>query len=90
MEKIMRAVIFANGIIKHLPEAGAVVMPDDLLIAADGGASHLSCERPALKLFNTRPEKIKPIWNWLLSWRLTGELRKSLCSGRWVRAGICL
>jgi thiamine pyrophosphokinase len=37
----MRAVIFANGIIKHLPEAGAVVMPDDLLIAADGGASHL-------------------------------------------------
>ena len=36
----MRAVIFANGIIKHLPEAGAVVMPDDLLIAADGGASH--------------------------------------------------
>ncbi|MEA3417656.1 MAG: thiamine diphosphokinase [Thermodesulfobacteriota bacterium] len=37
----MRAVIFANGIIKRLPEAGAVVMPDDLLIAADGGASHL-------------------------------------------------
>lgn len=36
----MRAVIFANGIIKHLPEAGAVIMPDDLLIAADGGASH--------------------------------------------------
>lgn len=37
----MRAVIFANGIIKRLPEAGAVVMSDDLLIAADGGASHL-------------------------------------------------
>jgi len=36
----MRAVIFANGIIKHLPEPEAVIMPDDLLIAADGGASH--------------------------------------------------
>ncbi len=38
----MRAVIFANGIIKHLPEPGAVIMPDDLLIAADGGARY--CE----------------------------------------------
>ncbi|MBW2568361.1 MAG: thiamine diphosphokinase [Deltaproteobacteria bacterium] len=38
----MRAVIFANGIIKHLPEPEAVIMPDDLLIAADGGAHH--CE----------------------------------------------
>ena len=36
----MRAVIFANGIIKHLPEPGAVIMPDDLLIAADGGMHH--------------------------------------------------
>ena len=36
----MRAVIFANGIIKHLPEAGAVIMPDNMLIAADGGANH--------------------------------------------------
>ncbi|MEA3428311.1 MAG: thiamine diphosphokinase [Thermodesulfobacteriota bacterium] len=36
----MRAVIFANGIIKHLPEPGAVIMPDDLLIAADGGARY--------------------------------------------------
>ncbi|RZB30527.1 MAG: thiamine pyrophosphokinase [Desulfobacteraceae bacterium Eth-SRB1] len=36
----MRAFIFANGIIKHLPEPEAVIMPDDLLIAADGGASH--------------------------------------------------
>ena len=36
----MRAVIFANGIIKHLPEPKAIIMPDDLLIAADGGASH--------------------------------------------------
>ncbi|MEA3428165.1 MAG: thiamine diphosphokinase [Thermodesulfobacteriota bacterium] len=36
----MRAVIFANGIIKHLPEPGSVIMPDDLLIAADGGARY--------------------------------------------------
>ncbi|MDA3834868.1 MAG: thiamine diphosphokinase [Spirochaetales bacterium] len=36
----MRAVIFANGIIKHLSEPGAIIMPDDLLIAADGGMHH--------------------------------------------------
>ena len=36
----MRAVIFANGIIKHLPEPGNVIMPEDLLIAADGGARY--------------------------------------------------
>lgn len=43
----MRAVIFANGIIKHLPEPGAVIMPDDLLIAADGGARY--CQAIGIK-----------------------------------------
>ena len=37
-----RAMIFANGLIPDLEAARALLRPDDLLIAADGGARHLT------------------------------------------------
>ena len=36
----MRAVVFANGELNNKGAAGELLLPDDLLIAADGGASH--------------------------------------------------
>ena len=36
-----RAIIFANGIAADIKQLGAVLQPDDLLIAADGGLQHL-------------------------------------------------
>ena len=36
----MRAVVFANGELNNKGAAGKLLLPDDLLIAADGGASH--------------------------------------------------
>lgn len=36
----MRAVIFANGYFNHPQDAARLIQPDDLLIAADGGARH--------------------------------------------------
>ena len=36
----MRAVVFANGTIEDLESARALLRPDDILIAADGGALH--------------------------------------------------
>ncbi|MBW2623947.1 MAG: thiamine diphosphokinase [Deltaproteobacteria bacterium] len=36
----MRAVIFANGYLNHPQDAARLIQPDDLLIAADGGARH--------------------------------------------------
>lgn len=38
--EVKRAIIFANGELRHPPTAQALVQPDDLLIAADGGAHH--------------------------------------------------
>lgn len=37
---LLRAVIFANGELNNLEEAAKLIHIDDLLIAADGGASH--------------------------------------------------
>ena len=37
-----RAMIFANGLIPDLEAARVLLQPDDLLIAADGGARHLT------------------------------------------------
>ena len=37
---IKRAVIFANGLLNNLDSAREVILEDDLLIAADGGARH--------------------------------------------------
>lgn len=36
----MRAVIFANGVFNNYDEAQSEIIPDDLLIAADGGTIH--------------------------------------------------
>jgi len=36
---ILRAVIFANGVL-NLPDARTVIRPDDIIIAADGGVHH--------------------------------------------------
>ena len=36
----MRAVIFASGVLNHLPDARTIMRSDDLVIAADGGARH--------------------------------------------------
>lgn len=36
----MRSVIFANGVLKHSGKALKLLRPDDLIIAADGGAGH--------------------------------------------------
>ncbi len=36
----MRAVIFANGLLEHPQNAFNLIQPDDLVIAADGGARH--------------------------------------------------
>jgi thiamine pyrophosphokinase len=38
----IRAMIFANGLIPDLEAARVLLQPDDLLIAADGGARHLT------------------------------------------------
>jgi thiamine pyrophosphokinase len=37
----MRAVIFANGSLSQPWDPGALLKPDDILIAADGGAAHM-------------------------------------------------
>lgn len=37
----MRAVIFANGKLSHKLSVSSLLKPDDLLIAADGGAAHM-------------------------------------------------
>ncbi len=37
----MRTVVFANGLIADLPHARAVLAPNDVVVAADGGARHL-------------------------------------------------
>ncbi len=36
----MRAVIFANGILSNIREVHDIILPDDLIIAADGGTTH--------------------------------------------------
>ena len=36
----MRAIIFANGVLRHPQGAQRLLQPDDLIIAADGGAHH--------------------------------------------------
>ena len=41
-----RAIIFANGLIPDLESAGGLLQADDLLIAADGGARHLTAPWP--------------------------------------------
>lgn len=36
----MRAVIFANGVLNNLQDVHDIILPDDLIIAADGGMTH--------------------------------------------------
>lgn len=36
----MRAVIFANGVLNNLQDIHNIILPDDLIIAADGGMTH--------------------------------------------------
>ena len=36
----MRAVIFANGVLNNLQNVHDIILPDDLIIAADGGMTH--------------------------------------------------
>ncbi|MBC2696039.1 MAG: thiamine diphosphokinase [Desulfobacteraceae bacterium] len=36
----MRAVIFANGVLNNLQDIHDIILPDDLIIAADGGMTH--------------------------------------------------
>ncbi len=36
----MRAIIFANGILNDLQDVHDIILPDDLIIAADGGTTH--------------------------------------------------
>lgn len=47
MPGMKRAVIFANGIISHIEETRSLLLPDDILIAADGGGRH--CQQLGLK-----------------------------------------
>jgi len=42
----LRAVIFANGVLNHPEAASSMLQPDDVIIAADGGALH--CRRMGL------------------------------------------
>ncbi len=36
----MRAIIFANGVLNNIQEVHDIILPDDLIIAADGGTIH--------------------------------------------------
>ena len=36
----MRAVIFANGVLNNIQDIHDIILPDDLIIAADGGTTH--------------------------------------------------
>ena len=36
----MRAIIFANGVLNNIQDIYDIILPDDLIIAADGGSSH--------------------------------------------------
>ncbi len=36
----MRTVIFANGVLNNLQDVHDIILPDDLIIAADGGTTH--------------------------------------------------
>jgi thiamine pyrophosphokinase len=36
----LRAVIFANGVLNNLQDVHDIILPDDLIIAADGGMTH--------------------------------------------------
>lgn len=43
----MRAVIFANGVLNNLQNVHDIILPDDLIIAADGGMTH--CQALGIK-----------------------------------------
>jgi len=36
----LRAIIFANGVLKNLHDIHEIILPEDLIIAADGGTTH--------------------------------------------------
>ncbi|MCJ7616129.1 MAG: thiamine diphosphokinase, partial [Desulfobacterales bacterium] len=36
----MRAIIFANGVLNNIRDVRDIILPDDLIIAADGGTTH--------------------------------------------------
>ncbi|MDL1968775.1 MAG: thiamine diphosphokinase [Deltaproteobacteria bacterium] len=44
----MRTVIFANGVLNNLQDVHDIILPDDLIIAADGGITH--CRALGIKL----------------------------------------
>jgi thiamine pyrophosphokinase len=43
----LRAVIFANGVLKNIQDIHNIVLPEDLIIAADGGTTH--CQTLGIK-----------------------------------------
>ena len=43
----MRAVIFANGVLKNIQDIQDIIVPDDLIIAANGGTTH--CQALGIK-----------------------------------------
>ena len=43
----MRAIIFANGVLNNIQDVHDIILPDDLIIAADGGTTH--CQALGIK-----------------------------------------
>ena len=43
----MRAIIFANGVLKNIHDIHDIILPEDLIIAADGGTTH--CQALGIK-----------------------------------------